>query len=82
MISFGVFAGANRPMKFCATMLGKPASTAVGSDGKAASRLGLVTHSMRTLPVSCSSIMLAVTLCAIIGMCPLMRSEISGPPPR
>ena len=61
-------AGANSPLRLPAIMPGNPASTAVGSVGNAARRLGLVTQSIRTFPVSCNSIMWPVTLCAIIGM--------------
>ena len=39
MMSFGTPAGANRPLKFAATMPGNPASIAVGMSGAACSRL-------------------------------------------
>jgi hypothetical protein len=50
MMAGDVRAGANRPMKFCAIMPGKPCSTAVGMSGAPASRRGEVTATIRSLP--------------------------------
>ena len=74
MMSFGTPAGANRPLKFAATMPGSPASIAVGMSGAACSRLFAATARMRTLPVrwNCSSG--PPTFGVIIGMWP--RGEI------
>ncbi len=81
MMSGGVRAGANRPMKFCDIISGSPCSTAVGISGAAARRRGVVTARMRNLPLRCSSMSWAVTLGVAIGICPLSRSVSAGPAP-
>ena len=47
---FGVFGGTKKPVQAVATIIGKPDSAAVGTCGRAAERLALVTAMPLTLP--------------------------------
>ena len=82
MIGFGVPAGANRPMKFCAIMPGARLRPRSGCRARPRRGPRLVTARILSLPVLCSSMTCPVTFGVIIGMCPEMASVIASPAPR